>query len=93
MVLPQPVSLRKLSYIFVSEAIDDGVEKGRDDVVEQGKVSCPALGRGIGPRVHVHKHGKSTEHGDHSDVGSTGGEGLEPALGWLILNMVTKMQM
>ena len=67
-------------YIFVSEAIDNGVEKGRDDVVEQGKFLVPLWG-GIGPRGHVHKHGRPTEHGDHSDVGGTGGEGLEPTLG------------
>ena len=66
-------------HVLVSEAVDYRVEESRDDIVEQSQFLVPLWG-GVGPRVHVHKHGRSTEHGDHSDVGCTGGEGFQSPL-------------
>ena len=42
-------------HIFVSEAVDDGVEEGRDDVVEQGQLLVLFWG-GLRSRSHVHNH-------------------------------------
>ena len=67
-------------YIFVPETVDDGVEEGRDNIVEKGQLLVP-LWIIPGPRPHVHDHGWPIEHGDHGDVGSTRGEGLESSLG------------
>ena len=32
-------------------------------------------------RAHVRDDARNSEHGDHSNVGGTGGEGLDPSLG------------
>lgn len=67
-------------HILIPEAVDDGVEESRDNVVEQSQllVSLWVIPR---TRPHVHDHGWPIEHGDHSDVGGTCGEGLESPLG------------
>ena len=67
-------------YIFVPETVHDGIEEGRDDIVEEGQL--PVSLRVIpGPRPHVHDHGWPIKHGDHSDVGSTRGKGFDSPLG------------
>ena len=60
--------------------MDDGVEKGRDDIVEKGQflVSLWVI---PGPGPHVCDHDWPIKHGDHSDVGSTCGKGFDCPLG------------
>ena len=40
-------------HLFVSEGVDQGVQQGGDDVVEEGEELALVLGRAV-PRLRVH---------------------------------------
>ena len=48
--------------ILVLETVNDGVEEGRDNIVEKGQLLVP-LWVLPGPRPHIHDHDWPIEHG------------------------------
>ena len=67
-------------HLLVPKGVDDGVEHGCDDRVEEAEDAvCGNRGACLGPDVG--DAGRSKEGEDHEQVGGTGGEDLAAALG------------
>ena len=60
---------------MVSKAVDEGVEHGRDDGIEDGHHLVEADGRGRSG-ADVHEEESAVEEAHHGQVGRAGGEGL-----------------
>lgn len=68
-----------LLHLLVPESIDEGVQERGNNCIDQ-RYSFVEINPFAWRRLYVHEEAGAVSHGDHNDVGGTGGESLFPLL-------------